>query len=74
MKATPEELAAHSQVMGELKDIVQDLWGIPDCEKCGATESCDIYNIFGLESIKAGNPDVQGCSNYVPLKEDLDDN
>jgi len=64
---TAEELAAHSQVVGEVRDIAQKLWGVPDCENCGAQEGCSIFQIFGLESIKAGNPDVQGCSSYEPI-------
>lgn len=67
-EATDEELAAHSQVMGELKDIAQKLWGVPDCEQCSVASTCDMVAIFGLDRIKAGNPSMQGCSNYRPLK------
>ena len=57
----------------ELGSICRDVWGVPDCEACATADAgnCDLINIFGIEKIREGNPDVQVCSNYVPREEKI---
>lgn len=51
-------------VMEEFTEIVQTLWGVPDCARCLAQEDCLIFRVWGLDG--EGRPDVEGCSQYKP--------